>query len=64
MPSDKNISQKVKILKFYINELFQIGSLNEYLDGTIIEDKFIDEFADRIFKKFINTCQADMNLVI
>ncbi|CDW89710.1 UNKNOWN [Stylonychia lemnae] len=64
MPSDKNINQKFKILKFYINELFQIGSINEYLDGTIILDQTLDEYADKIFKTFINNCQADMNLVI
>lgn len=51
------------MLKFYLNEMMEIGLSNGCIEGTMIIKPKIDFFADNLVAKFLTNIQGEMVLL-
>eukprot|EP00347_Sterkiella_histriomuscorum_P024308 403331582 len=61
---DQNNSQLLKLVKFYLDYFFEIGTQYSYLEGTLVIKESIDQFSAKLFEKFINDCKSEVQMII
>jgi hypothetical protein len=54
----------MNLLKFFINTMMEIGTLHGFIEGTLIDPRQIDKFAEKLVEKFLKTTAGEMNLII